>query len=91
MSAWQAQAAAKLHQRLGDLDVKHTVRIEEPEPPRGRSLSCSKAAAVHSLHQMQPGHHAPEIAYLMACCVIRSKYRGPSQADVTEMLLPASR
>jgi len=35
VSAWQAQAAAKLHQRLGDLDVKHSVRIEAPEPARG--------------------------------------------------------
>ena len=35
VSAWQAQAAAKLHQRLGELDVKHTVRVEVPETPRG--------------------------------------------------------
>jgi len=35
VSAWQAHAAAKLHQRLGDFDVKHTVSIEAPEPPRG--------------------------------------------------------
>ncbi len=35
VSAWQPQAAAKLHQRLGDLDVKHTVRIEASEPPQG--------------------------------------------------------
>jgi hypothetical protein len=28
VSAWQAQVAAKLHQRLGDLDVKHAVRVE---------------------------------------------------------------
>ena len=34
VSAWHA-AAAKPHQRLGELDVKHAVRIEAPEPPRG--------------------------------------------------------
>jgi len=27
--------SAKLHQRLGDLEVKYAVRIEAPEPPRG--------------------------------------------------------
>lgn len=31
VSAWQAQAAAKLHQRLSELDVEHAVRIEAPE------------------------------------------------------------
>jgi len=38
VSAWQTQGTAKLHQRLGDLDVKHAVRIEAPEPPRGSKL-----------------------------------------------------
>jgi len=38
LSAWQAQAAAKLHQQLGDLDVQHAVRIEAPEPPQGSQL-----------------------------------------------------
>jgi len=37
VSAWSAQAAAKLHQRLGDLDVKR-VRIEAPAPPRGSQV-----------------------------------------------------
>ena len=36
VSALQAQAAAKLHQRLRELDVKHAVRIEVPELPRGQ-------------------------------------------------------
>src|SRR5215470_4470096 len=35
VSAWSAQAAGKLHQRLGELEVKHAVHIEAPEPPRG--------------------------------------------------------
>ncbi len=35
VSAWQARAAAKLHHRLGELDVKHAVSIEAPEPPGG--------------------------------------------------------
>jgi hypothetical protein len=35
VSAWSAQAAVKLHQRLGDLDEKYAIRIEAPGPPRG--------------------------------------------------------
>ncbi len=35
VSTWSAQASAKLHQPLGKLDVKHALRIEAPEPPRG--------------------------------------------------------
>ena len=42
VSAWQAQAAAKLHQRLGDLDVKHAVRVEALEPSRGSQPRCSR-------------------------------------------------
>ncbi len=36
VSAWQAQAASKLHQRIGKMDVRHAVRVEAPEPPRGQ-------------------------------------------------------
>jgi len=35
VSRWQARAAAKLHHRLGDLDVNHAVRVEAPAAPRG--------------------------------------------------------
>jgi hypothetical protein len=38
VSAWAAQSVSRLHQQLGALDVKHAIRIEAPEAPRGEQL-----------------------------------------------------